>query len=258
MFLMDYWKNGGLGQMNEKLVYNNNVTLGILAGMGPYSTAPFLNYVLDACKRLYSATNDTDFPDIVIYSLPTPYQLKLQTSKLEIIDRLKLGIETLCNANVSIIAVPCNSIHRFYQEMTELSSVPILNIIQETVNKIEKNVKYVGILATRATVISGLYQDKLQEKNICSFWNEQLQEEVDALVSNFKTKGIDKVTIDNWRKIENFLEQNSIKNVIIGCTDLAFCTNLATKNICIYDSSLILAESLVKHYMQLVAEECKL
>ena len=48
-------------------------TIGILAGMGPRSTAPFIDLVLTECQSQYGATNDIDFPKMMICSLPAPF-----------------------------------------------------------------------------------------------------------------------------------------------------------------------------------------
>jgi len=229
------------------------VKLGILAGMGPYSTAPFLNYVLDACKRLYGAKLDIDFPHMIIYSLPTPYQLKLKTNDSEIIECLKIGIETLCATDVDIIAVPCNSIHKFYSKMCEISSVPILNIIDETISQIDNKAVAVGILATRTAIASKLYQKGLKQNKIHYFWNEELQKNVDDLVLSFKKTGASTQTLQLWKKITVILKNSSIKHVIIGCTDLAFCADYNNKEFDLYDSSYALANSLVKKYIQLIS-----
>ena len=45
--------------------------IGILAGMGPRSTAPFVDMLVDACQRQYGARYDIDFPPMLIYALPT-------------------------------------------------------------------------------------------------------------------------------------------------------------------------------------------
>jgi len=39
-------------------------SIGILAGMGPRSTAPFLELVLDQCQIQYGAKYDIDYPHI--------------------------------------------------------------------------------------------------------------------------------------------------------------------------------------------------
>ena len=47
--------------------------IGILAGMGPRSTAPFVDLVLDECQRQYGARHDVEFPRMMTYSLPVPF-----------------------------------------------------------------------------------------------------------------------------------------------------------------------------------------
>ena len=49
--------------------------IGILAGMGPRSTAPFVDMVVDECQRQYGARYDIDFPPMQIYALPTPFYI---------------------------------------------------------------------------------------------------------------------------------------------------------------------------------------
>ena len=47
--------------------------IGILTGMGPKSTGPFIDQVVSAFQSLTGAKNDIDFPPMMIYSLPTPF-----------------------------------------------------------------------------------------------------------------------------------------------------------------------------------------
>jgi len=47
--------------------------IGILAGMGPKSTGPFIDQLVFQFQEIIGAKNDIDFPHIMIYSLPTPF-----------------------------------------------------------------------------------------------------------------------------------------------------------------------------------------
>lgn len=222
--------------------------LGILAGMGPYSTAPFLNHVLDACKKLYGVKSDLDFPHIIIYSLPTPYHPEDKECKVGVVECLEIGINALINAGSKIIAVPCNSVHRYYDVMRTMSRVPVLNIIDETIAKIKNSKNVICIMATRATIEAGLYQSKLRSKGQEVFWNEILQKQVDKLVASFKVMGVNATTLNIWKEIEDILNANNISEVVIGCTDLFFCA-AQSQTLKFYDSSVILAEKLVKEYL---------
>lgn len=229
-------------------------TLGILSGMGPYSTAPFLNNIFDACKKLYGAKSDLDFPHMVIYSLPTPYHPEDNVYDDRVIQCLKIGITSLIKAGAKIIAVPCNSIHQFYNDMKKISTVPILNIIDETLSKIQNNNNTICILATRSTINANLYQSKLAALQKKIFWSNDLQKQVDRLVASFKSSGVNQTTLSIWKEIKKVLYDNNVKEVIIGCTDLFFCAGQSQK-LKFYDSSIILAESLVKKYMAHLAKQ---
>jgi aspartate racemase len=47
-------------------------TVGILAGMGPRSTASFIDLVVTECQVQYSARDDIDFPKTMC-SQPAPF-----------------------------------------------------------------------------------------------------------------------------------------------------------------------------------------
>ena len=49
--------------------------IGILAGMGPKSTGPFVDTVVAKCQTIYGAKHDMDFPHMMIYSCPTPFYM---------------------------------------------------------------------------------------------------------------------------------------------------------------------------------------
>lgn len=36
--------------------------IGVFAGMGPKSTGPFVDKVVDQCQKIFGAINDIDFP----------------------------------------------------------------------------------------------------------------------------------------------------------------------------------------------------
>lgn len=48
-------------------------TVGILAGMGPRSTAPFIDLVVTEYQVQYGARVDIDFPKMMICSQPAPF-----------------------------------------------------------------------------------------------------------------------------------------------------------------------------------------
>ena len=71
------------------------------------------------------------------------------------------NLKILENAKVTSIAIPCNTSHSIIDKIQQLTSIPIINMIEETakglkevVNKGEK----VGIMATDGTIMLKIYQ----------------------------------------------------------------------------------------------------
>lgn len=86
-------------------------SIGVLAGMGPRSTAPFVDMLIQACQDLYDARNDMDFPKMHIISLPTPFYPGIPVIDRDMANALKRGIAELVKVGVDLIVVPCNLAH---------------------------------------------------------------------------------------------------------------------------------------------------
>ena len=137
---------------------NIKKTLGILGGLGPMSSVYFYKMITEHT----AAKCDQDHIDVVLISgASVPDRTEFITGKSVIspLPAMKTGIHKLCATGADIIAVPCNTAHYFYNEMAKESSVPVLNIIEETVKQAKKaGAKKLGIMATKGTVSAGSYQ----------------------------------------------------------------------------------------------------
>ena len=67
--------------------------IGILAGMGPRSTAPFVDRMIDLCQSKYNAVLDDEFPPMMIHSCPTPYRIKGDLDDSAMIQSILSGIK---------------------------------------------------------------------------------------------------------------------------------------------------------------------
>ena len=91
----------------------NPPTIGILAGMGPHSTGPFIDLVMDECHRQYQPHHEEEFPHILIYSLPTPFRIDEASTDHDLVRAtVCAGLQRLEAAGVDFIAMPCNTVHR--------------------------------------------------------------------------------------------------------------------------------------------------
>src|SRR5688572_14359510 len=136
-------------------------TIGILAGMGPRSTGPFLERVLDECQRQYGATRDIEFPRMMICSLPAPFEPDQPLDGAAMEAALISGVSDLERAGAAFIAIPCNTAHVFLPQVAARASVPILDMVALAMDALPP-VTRVAVVAARETV--GLYREALMAR----------------------------------------------------------------------------------------------
>ena len=143
--------------------FNSYKTLGVLGGMGSYSSLNFYKRLLE----LTPAKEDQDYIRVIIDSnskVPSRVDAILQSGEDPVPAMLE-SLHLLQNAGADLIAVPCNTSHYYFSSFKSAVTVPILNIIETAVSHISttcQSVKYVGILASEATIKNDLYQKQLK------------------------------------------------------------------------------------------------
>ncbi|TDT80684.1 aspartate racemase [Bacillus sp. AG1163] len=216
--------------------------IGILAGMGPKSTGPFIDTVVAECQTIYGARHDMDFPHMMIYSCPTPFYMDRpidhEAMKKAIID----GAQKLESTGASFIAMPCNTAHLYFEELQRSLSVPILNIVDETLQAIPENTKRVALLATEATVQAGIYQDGIAKRNIEYIHHEKWQDMINQIITYIKSGKVEEAR-ELWNALVLQLREE-VDTAIIACTDLNV---VAIEDF--VDSSQCLAKAVVRMYL---------
>ena len=203
--------------------YLNKKVLGVIGGMGTAATIDFYTRIMNHTV----AHKDQEHIDMVIINhasiIDRTYAIK--NNKLdELLKQMHENLKILENAKVTSIAIPCNTSHSIIDKIQQLTSIPIINMIEETakglkevVNKGEK----VGIMATDGTIMLKIYQQACKKYDIEYFVpDDNIQKQImDIIYDDVKAKGI----FDNekFKKVLNYFLQNGCKYVILGCTELS-------------------------------------
>lgn len=136
---------------------HNGLTLGVLGGMGPASTAEFLRLLAEKAP----ADVDQEHPRMIVYSHTiTPDRTTYILGKgPDPHNYIREGLETLIGWGADRLAVTCNTAHYFIDKFREELSVPVIHIIEETIKK-SQSVCPQGawLTATLGTMRTGLYQ----------------------------------------------------------------------------------------------------
>lgn len=225
-------------------------TVGILAGMGPRSTAPFISSVIDECQLQYGAKHDEDFPPMMIYSLPTPFYIDRPINHELMRNTIIEGLRHLENADVSFIAMPCNSAHMYYSELQRSIKVPLLNIITETVQQLPSTLERVTLFSTKSTFETELYQKGIIDSGHTFVFKDTWQENINELIINIKNNKDAKENMTYWHELIKKCKEKKVDRIIVACTDLNVVLVRNDIKINVTDSSQCLAKALIREYLR--------
>lgn len=194
--------------------------IGIIGGMGPEATLDLFGKIIrhtDAsCDaehiRVYIDCH-TGIPDRTRAILsggesPVPYIVE--------------SAEKLAAMGAEFLLLPCNTSHYFYDEISRLSPVPVVNMIRTAAEQLQKEgVTRIGLLATDGTVRSGVYQKELERCGIATVLpNDEEQRDVMRLIYD----GI-KANAPQWdtapvHRLIAHLSEAGAQRIVLGCTEL--------------------------------------
>jgi aspartate racemase len=229
-------------------------SIGILAGMGPRSTAPFIDMVIDECQLQYGAKDDMDFPKMIIYSLPTPFHAGRPIDHEDMKNTILAGLMELARTGVDFIAMPCNTAHIYYEELKRAIDIPLLNIVDETVAAIGTGCTGVALFATRATMDSGIYQKALAAGGKTLVAQPDWQGRIDGLIRSIKADRQDHGNAEAMASLMSEAARLGADTVVIGCTDLTPAARGCSCTLEIVDSAQCLARAAVTKYVRLLKE----
>ncbi|KKQ92250.1 MAG: Aspartate racemase [Candidatus Woesebacteria bacterium GW2011_GWB1_39_10] len=227
-------------------------TAGIIGGLGPETTSQFYLEIIFSCFQ----ANKKARPPLLIWSVPLEYQIESDLiTKAEGEERyipyLVDAAKRLENGGADFIVIPCNSVHIFIQEVRKAVKIPVLSIVEETANFLkEKNIKNIGLLATKTTIEKRIYQKPLEDGGIqITLPDQEEQEKVGTLINNLVLNRYDNKDRAELLEMIGKLSNKGVKDVVLACTDLQLLTPKHDQ-VNIYDSMAILANATVREILK--------
>ena len=220
--------------------------IGILGGLGPSATVDFL----DKLVKLTPAVRDQDHLPVIVASLPHVYDRSsaILGAGRDPLPQLLAGIEMLNQAGVGVIAIPCNSSHHWFDEMSRCSSVPLLHIAKACVEAVPAaDVPRVVILTTRGALASGFYQRELLARGIDFLLPDpdHGQAHVDACIREAKAGNLEAGGRHLSLACRAAVQQGATM-LIMGCTEIPIASRYGNvAGLGLIDSSLELARAAV-------------
>ena len=228
--------------------------IGILGGMGTQAG-------LDFCSKLAKLNRgkaDQKYPLFVLYNKSNIPDRKQNLKKYnKVLKSLVEGCKFLQKNKCKFISIPCNTAHYWYKDLKKKIKIPILNmpeiVYSNVKNNLQRNSK-IGLLATEATIKTGVYSHYFNKKFLLILPNATLQQrsvnKSIKLVKMGKTKEAERAI----KPAVNYLIKKKCKKIILGCTELPIAIfayksfKKAKLSKTFMDPNLILAEASMKKY----------
>jgi aspartate racemase len=228
-------------------------TIGILGGMGPLASANMYKLIVELAQKEFDAEQDSDFPPIIIYSLPLDGfdETGIVDEKL-VLKQLIAGAQKLNEAKCNFFVIACNTVHYYQDELRKKIDIPLLSIVDETINEIQKqSIKKIGLLTSDSTASLKIYIEKLQKLDIepvCV--KPSQQKELNHLILEVMGGHINNENKEKLLALSNSLVDRGAEAIIIGCTELPLIDGLVKKHFKTFDALEIISRHALKKAMQ--------
>lgn len=225
-----------------------NKTIGVLGGMGPAASASLYQKMVKYAQYVYNAVQDSDYPPIIIYSLPL--QGFDETGIVDeglVKSQLIEGVKKLEAAGCDLIIIGCNTVHHFYENIQAAVKVPVLNIIEETKKKVlASGYKKVGLFASESTNRLELYQKRFASAGIevISPSNEQ-QRVLNKVIENVMGGNQGPSDIIALKDVARDYAKQGAEAIVIGCTEIPLAINQTHTDIKLFDTTEIIVQAAV-------------
>lgn len=219
--------------------------------MGPAAT-------VDLMYKIVSITDADRDQDHVPMIVDNSTQVPDRTNAIlhggeDPVPELLNGAARLTAGGADFIIIPCNTSHYFYDRIAAGCKIPVLNMIQETVRKLQaKGIKCAAVLATDGTVKSDIYGKAMREAGIEPVYpDDEQQKQVMSMIYDYVKGGIkdkNRLPVDDFSRMVDDLKNRGAEAMVLACTELplAFKWMQLDMSECI-DTTEVLAEAAI-HY----------
>ena len=231
------------------ITYNNKKKLGVLGGLGPQATGFFLNRMIERT----AADCDQDHIDTIILShasTPDRTTAILTGKSDELLRSMVQDVKTLELLGVSNIAIPCNTSHYYYDTLQAATTVPIINMIKESVLYAKKqfgDVKRIGIMGTDGTIQSGIYRTECEKLGLKAITpSEERQRDVMHIIYD-EIKAGERGSKNLFNAIVKELNGAGCDAIILACTELSVYKEFHNvPDVCLDAMDVLIRESIIR------------
>ena len=189
----------------------STIRIGVLGGIGPEATGEFYNKLIKCLQDRGIIKRNSDFPQIIINSIPAPELVFDKISKSDLRQYIE-GVKLLDRLGVDFIVMVCNTIHLYHERLQKEITAPILDLRKEVKRVLVNEKGKVLVFGAPFTVKNKLYEfDDLEYIRL----DKKELDRVSKAILDFN-RGRKPRLMDVCRKY-----QKKGARIILACTELA-------------------------------------
>jgi aspartate racemase len=193
--------------------------IGILGGISHESTIRYYDAIM---TKYHQRTGDHYYPEVVIFSLNLQRftDFEDQGDHEGYLAEIMTGVGALERAGVDLIIMAANSPHAFFGDVASRSRVPILSIVDATVERAVKlGLRRLLLLGIRFTMQSSFYPYACRAAGIevvVPAGDEQ--DEINSIIFEELVNGLARDS--SRQRLVGIINRHPVDGVILGCTEL--------------------------------------
>ena len=218
-------------------------TVGVLGGMGPDATIDFLSEVVSLTK---AGCDQDHIPMLVDNNTKVPNRQAAIMGDGDdpgpIIGQMGRRLEA---AGADFLVMPCNSAHAFLEPLAELTTIPLISIIEVTADAC-KDYSSVGILATDGCLEFGGFQQALRDRGVTPVVPEAPDvAELMRLITCIKAGDKGPEVQRSMRDLAATLIERGAEAIIAGCTEIPLVLSEGELPVSVINSTRALARATI-------------
>ena len=223
--------------------------IGILGGVSPESTAIYYKYITREYTRRY---RNYGYPEMIIYSVSFQEFVDWQyQERWDIIaEKMIEAFRALEKAGADFGLIAANTLHTVFDKVQREISIPLINIIEATVEAVKKEgAKTVGLLGTIFTMSKDFYKAGLEAKGIVTLVPDRKDQQfVNRVIYEELIRGLVKTeSKEGYVKVMKRLKEKGAEGIVLGCTEIPVLIKEKDCGLRIYDTTRIHAEKALNY-----------
>jgi aspartate racemase len=226
--------------------------IGIIGGLSPESTASYYLHITRSYVRQFGRDS---YPEILIYSVNLDqYHQWRADGRWDLIAGDIAAIANklrLAGAEIGLIAT--NTMHKVFAEVEAVSELPLIHILDATIESIGKiGLKRVGLLGTKFTMSEQFYKQHLINRGIEPVVPDAIdQARIHGIIVDELVRGVfTEASKSFYLQVVERLVADGAEGVILGCTEIPLLISQSDCTVPLFDTAILHAEAALQAAIQ--------